>query len=234
MEEEETKQCNFKFTNYGIELELPINDANQAQCPECKCKFRQLLQHLKKSTKCNSKIENFESFQEQYKLFGHRRRQINLRKRKLEANTEELHKAEALYKKEQRKRQLKTNAEELHRDETTWKRNQRRRKVESNPEELHRVEASVKRNQRARKVERNPDELRRDEATMKRKQRERKVENNPEELCRVEATKKRDQRMKKIKQITQSDRLKNFKRAVVFGTIFVCSCCYVKHFECNV
>ena len=35
-------------------------------------------------------------------------------------------------------------------------------------------------------------------------------------------------------KVTQTDRLRKFKRAVMFGPIFVCSCCHVKHFESNV
>ena len=35
-------------------------------------------------------------------------------------------------------------------------------------------------------------------------------------------------------KINKKIRLQKFKRAVLFGPIFVCSCCHVKHFESNV
>ena len=106
MEEEENRSCNFKITIFGNDLKITIDVDNQAQCPVCKSKFRQLLQHLKKSTNCNSIFENFESFQSKYKLFTNRIRRNNCRKRKLEANAEELHRVEAANERKQREKKI--------------------------------------------------------------------------------------------------------------------------------
>ena len=118
--------------------------------------------------------------------------------------------------------------------EAAKKRKQRERQLESNEEETHIVEAAKKRKQRERKLESNPEEIHIIEAKIKRKQRGRKLESNPEETHIIEAKIKRNQRAKTRNSRSQNDRLRNFRRAVLFGPIFVCSCCHVKHYESNV
>ena len=103
-EEEGNRSCNFKFTNFGNDLKITFDVDNQAQCPRCKSNFRQLLQHLRKNTNCNSLFGNFESFQSKYKLFTNRRKFNNYRKGKLEANAEELHKVEAANERKEEKK----------------------------------------------------------------------------------------------------------------------------------
>ena len=57
---------NFKFINFGVELEIQINENNQALCPKCNKNFKQLLQHIKKSTECKNGLD-FENFSLKYK-----------------------------------------------------------------------------------------------------------------------------------------------------------------------
>ena len=106
MEEEKNISRNFKFANFGNNLKITIDVDNQAECPVCKSKFQQLVQHLKKSANCNSIFENFETFQRKYKLFRNRIKRNNYRKRKLEANAEELHRVEAANERKQRERKI--------------------------------------------------------------------------------------------------------------------------------
>ena len=65
---------NFKFINFGIELDIQINENNQVQCPKCNQTFKQLLQHIKKSTECRTSLD-FENFHMKYKSFTNRRKQ---------------------------------------------------------------------------------------------------------------------------------------------------------------
>ena len=65
-------------------------------------------------------------------------------------------------------------------------------------------------------------------------QRERKLLHNREGTLQEEAQKKRQKRENLSVNITRSERLKKFRKAVMFGPIFTCSCCHVKHFESNV
>ena len=65
---------NFKFINFGSELEIEINEENQAKCPECGKKFKLLMQHIKKSTECKKNLD-YENFKTEYDLFALRRRQ---------------------------------------------------------------------------------------------------------------------------------------------------------------
>ena len=272
----------FKYNNLGTCLEITIDDDDdgQVECPKCKCKFKQLLQHLKKNTECRAVIENFENFRNEYKLFCNRRSQFKNRMKKLKANAEETHRVEAAKIKKHRQRKLESNpdethiieaarkikqreskllrnAEETHAVEAAKMQRHRETKLESNPEETHKVEAAKVRKQRERKLESNPEETHTVEAAKIRKQRKRKLEGNSEELHRVENRKKKTQREEKMDKNadklhiieakmqrnhraksrnnrSQNERLRNFRRAVLFGPIFVCSCCHVKHYESNV
>ena len=92
----------FKYSSIGTDLEITIDDDDQAECPQCKCKFKHLLQHLKKTTECRLIINNFENFKIEYQAFGNRRRQLKNRMNKLKANAEEIRRVEAAKIKKQR------------------------------------------------------------------------------------------------------------------------------------
>ena len=180
--------------NFGAALEIEIDENYEAMCPQCKCKFKQLVKHLKNKTDCRLIIEDFEKFKKEYQLFAHRRRKNVHRRLKLQSNPESLHQVEASHSRNHRKRNLENDATELHRIEATHSRNQRQRKLENDAVELHRVEATHSRNQRQRNLENDAVELHRVEATHSRNQRQRKLENDAVELHRVEATHSRKQR----------------------------------------
>ena len=99
---------NFIFNNLGTNLEIEIDDDNQAQCPECKCKFKRLLTHLKFSKACNRNID-FENFTIEYQSFINRRKKTEYRKRKREDNEEEMLRTEARRKREQKARNLEND-----------------------------------------------------------------------------------------------------------------------------
>ena len=77
-------------------------------------------------------------------------------------------------------------------------------------------------------------ELHRAEAKRKQKDRISKLNINEKETLRHEAVIKKNKRVNLKMKINRKIRLQKFKRAVLFGPIFVCSCCHVKHFESNV
>ena len=104
----------FNFNNFGSNVKIQIDEDNQAMCPQCKCKFKQLIQHLKKNSDCRTLIENFESFRDEYQLFTNRRKQSIHRKRKLEADAGSLRKDVAKKVQMHRKTKLDNNAVEMH------------------------------------------------------------------------------------------------------------------------
>ena len=81
---------NFKFISFGVELEIQINENNQALCPKCNKNFKQLLQHIKKSTECQTGLD-FENFSLEYKSFNNRRRQNLHRQNQLHIQPERVH-----------------------------------------------------------------------------------------------------------------------------------------------
>ena len=119
----------FKYSSIGTDLEITIDDDDQAECPQCKCKFKHLLQHLKKNAECRLIINFFENFQKEYQAFGNRRRQFNYRKKKLEDDAEGTHIVEAAKERKQRERKLESNAEETHIVEATKVKKAERKKI---------------------------------------------------------------------------------------------------------
>ena len=137
----------FWFNNLGADLEIKIYVNNEAHCPVCECKFKQLLQHLRHSTDCRSNID-YETFKYEYQAFTNRRKRNNHRKRQLESEGEtanQVHVVEAAKKNQRRNRKLEANADELHRVEAEKQSDQRRKRIEDNPVKLHKVEAEKKR-----------------------------------------------------------------------------------------
>ena len=65
---EEDTSRNFKFNNFGSELEIEIDEENKAKCPKCGRKFKLLMQHIKKSTVCKQNLD-FEKFRKEYDAF---------------------------------------------------------------------------------------------------------------------------------------------------------------------
>ena len=107
--EEETSH-NFKFINFGSELEINIDENIQAQCPNCKKIIKQLVHYLKKMNMCRSNID-LDHFKIEYQSFCERRKQRQISQRKLDINAEETHRKEAEKTREIKQRKLDTNSE---------------------------------------------------------------------------------------------------------------------------
>ena len=148
---EDGTSLNFKFINFGSELEINIDDNNQAQCPKCQKRFKQLLQHLKKSIACRSNID-LENFRIEYQSFTNRRKQNVCRQKKLETNNDETHKYEAKKKKQEREKKLNIDAEGTHKYEAKKKKEERGRKVNIDSKETHKNEALKKKGPEEKKA----------------------------------------------------------------------------------
>ena len=157
MEQDTSK--NFKFNNFGSELEIEIDEDNQAKCPKCGRKFKLLMQHIKKSTVCKQ-ILDYEKFKQEYDAFTNRRRLRVHWKKELELNPIKTRKIEAIKKRKQRERKLNVNAEETRKYEATKIRMQRERKLVFDADETRGHEATTKRKQRERKLLDNAKETR--------------------------------------------------------------------------
>ena len=79
---EQDTSRNFKFINFGSELEIEIDEENKAQCPKCRKKFKLLMQHIKKSSVCKQDVD-YDKFNKEYDAFKNRRRQRAHCKKKL-------------------------------------------------------------------------------------------------------------------------------------------------------
>ena len=77
---EQDTSRNFKFNNFGSELEIEIDEENKAKCPKCEERFKLLMQHIKKSTICKQNLD-YDKFNKEYNAFKNRRKQrAHLRK----------------------------------------------------------------------------------------------------------------------------------------------------------
>ena len=79
---EQDTSRNFKFDNFGSELEIEINEDNRAKCYECGRKFKFLMQHIKQSIVCKKNLD-YKNFKTEYESFANRRRQKAHRDKKL-------------------------------------------------------------------------------------------------------------------------------------------------------
>ena len=207
---EEDTSRNFKFNNNGSVLEINIDDENKAECPMCERKFKQLVQHIKQSKQCVAIID-FDKFKDEYKAFANRRRKNKWYKEK--GKTERLSKLEA-------------NAVGIQK--------QRKRRLEADVKKVHLIEASHTREQRDKRLNNNAKTVHHIEASQTREHRNKRLNANAKKVHRIEAANKQKQITNEKQKITEADRLRKYRRAVLFGPIFVCSCCHVKHFESNV
>ena len=82
---EQDTSRNFKFNNFGSELEIDVDEDNQAKCHKCGRKFKFLMQHIKKSKVCRENLD-YENFKTEYESFANRRRQRAYRTKELELN----------------------------------------------------------------------------------------------------------------------------------------------------
>ena len=70
---EQDTSRNFKFNNFGSELEIEIDEENKAKCPKCEEKFKLLMQHINKSTVCKQNLD-YDKFNKEYDAFKNRRK----------------------------------------------------------------------------------------------------------------------------------------------------------------
>jgi hypothetical protein len=137
----------FKFINFGSEFMINIDENNEAQCPMCKRRFRQLLQHFRQIKLCGSYVD-LVNFKREYQLFNNRKRQNMHRHKKLIENAEETHKAEAEKQRLIRARKLNNDADETHRVEAEKQRMLRSRKLGYDSYESFKKEAAKRKQQR--------------------------------------------------------------------------------------
>ena len=224
---------NFIFINFGSELEIEIDEDHKAKCPKCGRKFKLLMQHINKSTVCKQDLD-YDKFNKEYDAFKNRRRQRAHCKKELKLDPTETRNLEANKKRMQRERKLLVDAQGTRSHEASEKRKQRQKLIDMDAKETRKNEAAKIRMQRERKLSIDADKTRSHEATEKRKQRQKKIDIDADGIMNREAQKKRQNRENLKMNITRIERLKRFKRAVMFGPIFTCSCCHVNHFESNV
>ena len=118
----------FKFINFDSEFEVNIDENNEAKCPMCNRRFRQLLQHFRQIKVCGSNVD-LENFKREYQLFNNIRRQNMYRHRKLMENAEETRKAEAEKQRLIRAKKLNNDADKTRRVEAEKQRRLRSRKL---------------------------------------------------------------------------------------------------------
>ena len=109
--------------------------------------------------------------------------------------------------------------------------NLRKQQRDENEEALRRKQADRKKAQRQKEKEKDEDAHRRQMADQKRDQRQKEKEKDEDAQRSKMAEEKQSQRMRKQEQTDKTTRINNFNRAVIFGPIFTCSCCYRQLYE---
>ena len=111
------------------------------------------------------------------------------------------------------------------------KRNERQANRKIDEETLRRNWAEQKQEQRRKERDLDEDAFKKKMAREKQEERGKKREKDEEEHKRKRAREKQEQRGKERDKSDKSTCLKNYSRSVIFGPIFICSCCHRKLFE---
>ena len=225
--------------------EFPIkNITGKMECPKCQSVVKNLLNHFEKNIKCGDLI-NMEHFRRLHEIYTKQKRRDqsrikmqNLRARKMEESKESL----------QNKQENKIENQQKMRDQERIRMQKlRTRKREEIKESLHKMQENNTeyqqkmrdkarigmQNVRTRKKEEGKESLHNIQ------------ENNTEYQQKMRAQARirmRKLRARKREESTingeeieiqngQVERLMNFNKAVIFGPIFICSCCSRKLYE---
>ena len=105
------------------------------------------------------------------------------------------------------------------------------RKKEANLEAFREKKAAEQKKSREKKMKSDPDSLKEREKAKFKISREKKKAFNPESLKEKEKAAERKQRQMKMINTDENKRRENYSRAIIFGPIFICSCCSRTMFE---
>ena len=199
-------------TSYTVDL---IATSTGEQCPGCGEEKKQLVRHMKTDKKCSIKFEgkiDFQSFDQQLKLFRKRRADKRSKAKRKAENEEEFrekHRQEEARRKAKAKQE---NEEEFMAKDRQQQRKRKAQRKQENEEEF--MENQRQDGQRSKAKRRKMDE----EAFLRQKRQAMKK-------SRAKATEK---------QKGEAGRARKFRRSIMLGDIFVCSSCERELFEQNV
>ena len=184
------------------------------QWPFCKKDVNNILIHLQKNESCADKID-INHFEIMYKVTNAESRRKYLTAKKQKERQKKREDNETAYRKEMNDEKKRERESKRQKDEEAYK---RKRAAEKERE----------RNQERKKDE---DAFKIKRAAVKERERGKAREKDEEAFKRKAAHEKGEERRRQNAKVDASTRIRNFKRAVLFGPIFTCSCCHRKLFE---
>ena len=236
---DENVQC-FMFDNFGTEV-LVERKGKNVTCISCLKSFGRIDLHLKKSLKCAEAIEvhNFmNAYKAQMKEISKIQKNIRIKRfrEKKRAENPSLYKQkETLTKQKFRDTVKKDNPDEYRNKEKLQKQRFRNRVCQEDINKYREKLRSQVQKLRIEKRSENESMYRENLKQQVAKSRKKEQEKNGFLFKKNQKIQKRNNRLSR-KNINKSrcgriQRLMNFKRAVKYGAIFVCSSCHQRMFE---
>ena len=209
-------------------------DGEKWICQMCGEEKIRLSQHMQLSAKCNKGIDT-NLFSDQFTNFKNdkqrkARKTAKSREKKLNENSQQLHKLEAERQAKSRMEKKQADPTKLAEDEAARQTKSRLGKKQADPTKLAEDEAARQKKSKMERKQADPTKFAKVEAAWQAKSRLGKKREIPAKLAEDERARKAKSR--KIE--TQNERLKAFLEATLYGCIFICISCHRKCFETNV
>ena len=206
-------------------------------CPICSKVLRNIRMHFNKSKECAEKLD-MDHFSTMYEILnasvrkGYLRSKKQIEREKKRKEDEECHrKIQANEKQAQREKKKEKDEKDYLRKNADEMKAQRSKQRDEDEENYLRKNADEIKAQRCKQREEDVEAYLRKNADEMKAQRHKQREEDEKNYLRKIADEKQAQRRKKEAQIDERQRRYNFFRAVIFGPIFICSCCHRRLYE---
>ena len=238
---EEVKIVKLYYTINNSDKKYFIKEVDgKSECPICRIVIKNVMLHLSKNFHCRKDIDMghfaqiYQEFTEQTKKEKERLRQKNCRNRKKQESPESYLETLRVEKQDLRKRKQMENKESYLETNKVEIQKLRKRKQNENNEAYLETLRVEKQDLRKRKQDENKESYLETIRVQKQGLRKRKQEESEESHLAMKKRNKQDnQKYRKIKDqnVNELERRRRFHGAVLFGPIFICSCCHRKMYE---
>ena len=215
--------------------------------------FTRLLAHLSKPNKCAKNID-LNEFKAYWTKFSGRKRYVKFDLKKKEENKDKFLKEHAArqrkceqdkkdenkdkFLKEQAAKKRKydqdkkvENKDKFLKEQAARKRKCDQDKIDENKDRFLKEQAARKRKCDQNKKAQNQDQFRKDKGIWNRKAEHKKKTKNKAQFLKDQNQRRKKCNQEKIKKVNADERFRRYRRAIMFGPIFVCRCCKRKLFE---
>jgi hypothetical protein len=239
------------------EKEYSIQEADgKMECPICRTLIKNVQLHFYRRIDCGDKVDmdHFTQIHEEYRKqnnrerdkikklkqkeanpeafkFNHNKAQQKTREKQKEANSEAFKLNVNKAQEKTRERQKEANTEAFKDKHNKAQQKTREKQKETNPEAFKLNHNNAQQKTRDKQKETNPEAFKLNHNNAQQKTRDKQKETNTEAFKLKHNKEQQRTREKQKEGIDERIRRQNFSKAVLFGPIFICSCCSRRLYE---